>query len=143
MLMLRPFFPKGFVVRALLPEEGEVEEKEDVSHDGTAGKEAAIEEGMEADDVDRDREEQESGEGGATCPKTVEGDEVHDGIDDHDILALHEEVDELEGFRCLVHVSGRRRKDAESAEDGHDEQKREKDFSNNGEDGVVFHRIWP
>lgn len=118
--LLRSLFPKGFVVCALLPEEGEVEKKKDVSHDGTAGQEAAIQEGVKAYDVDGDGEEQEGGESRTTCPEAEEGDEIDYRIDDHDVPALHEEVDELEGFRCLVHVGGWGRKDAEAADDWHD-----------------------
>lgn len=113
---LRALFPKCFVDRALLPEEGEVKDEENIAHNCTTGKETTVKEGMEADDVKRNRKDKESGESRALGPETKESYQEGYRHHDRDVVAFHHRVNKLEGEGIGVHLGGWSREDAKGSQ---------------------------
>lgn len=86
------------VLSTLLPEEGQVQQEENVAHDGSSREWSAVEESVEADNVDGEWQEQKSCQGCTLCPKTDDDNQEDDRLDNHDVAALHEKIDELKGL---------------------------------------------
>lgn len=111
--MLCSFLPKRFVDCALLPEEGEVKDEEDIAHNRTTSKETAIKEGMEADDIKGDREDKKGCKSRALGPETKESNQERYRHHDRDVVAFHHGVNELECEGISVHLGGWGRENAE------------------------------
>ena len=57
--MLALLLEERTILRTLLPQESEVQNEKNISHDGASCKQPAIQEGVESNDVERNRQEQE------------------------------------------------------------------------------------
>lgn len=128
------------ILRALLPQKGEVQNEKNISHNSAGRKQSVIQEGVEANNVEGDREKQEGSESCTLRPQADNRDQEDDCLHDRDITALHQDINELERFRSTVHVRRWGWEDAEHSKNWTNEKKGKKNLTNNRKDRGGFHR---
>lgn len=139
--LLRLALPKRRVLSTLLPQEGEVQKKKDVAHDGACREEPRVQKGVEPNNVERDWQEEERCQRRALGPKAEQRDEVDHRAHPHDIAATHEQRDELEGLRRSVHLRRWWWEDTERAQNRGDHEQGKKDLADGCGERGEFHSV--
>lgn len=123
----------------MFPQVVGVEHEQDIAHDGAGCEETAVEDEVEADDVERDRQNKKHGERHALGPHADQRDGKHDSHHKGDVLGIHQYTNVLVCLRRVVEVWRWRREDAGCAENRRDEHEAEQNFENDIND--FFHRL--
>lgn len=125
--------PQRLVLLPVVPQEEGVEEEEDFTQYRRCGEEAGVDEGVEADDVHRERREDDRGECVASHGKEHQAHRAGEGDERQHVRGSHQRTHERPtGFRVeLCRGSG---EDACDAQDGSEQEQADEHAEHDAED---------